>query len=58
MGHLNDARGTIMAIDTAPNGKIMAWGNHLGQVIISHFDLNNDQDEPDIRTVQGRVKAS
>ena len=30
MGHLNDARGAIMAIDTSPNGRQMAWGNHLG----------------------------
>ena len=51
MGHLNDARGAIMCIDTAPSGKAVAWGNHLGQVIVTYFDLNNDDAEPDIRTI-------
>lgn len=30
LGHLNDNRGVIMCMDTASNGKQVAWGNNLG----------------------------
>ena len=44
-------------MDTATNGLQMAWGNHLGHVFISNYDLNAVDDEPDVRTIMGRVQA-
>ena len=57
IGNLNENRSPIMCMDTATNGCQMAWGNHLGQVFISNYDLNAQDDEPDVRTIQGRVQA-
>ena len=45
-----------MCMDTSPNGTQVAWGNHLGEVFVSSFSCNADE-EPDLRTIQGRVKA-
>ena len=57
LGHINENRGSIMCMDTASNGKQVAWGNHLGQIFISTYELNGTEDEPDIRTIQGRIAA-
>jgi len=57
LGHVNDTKGVIMCMDTANNGKQMAWGNHMGQVFISQYDLNGQEEEPDLRTIQGRLSA-
>ena len=44
-------------MDTAKNGKWVAWGNSNGQVFMSPYELNGTEEEPDLRTVQGRVQA-
>jgi len=44
-----------MCIDTAPSGRHVAWGNHLGNIFVSSFDIN-ESDEPDLRTVRDRVQ--
>lgn len=56
VGHINDNRGVIMAMDTSINGKQVAWGNHLGQIFVSNFDLNGEEDQVDLRTIQGRLQ--
>jgi len=35
----------------------MAWGNHMGQIFISNYDINANEEEPDLRTIQGRLQA-
>ena len=35
----------------------MAWGNHMGHIYISNYDLNAVDEEPDVRTIMGRVQA-
>lgn len=54
LANLNNNQGVIMCIDTAPNGRAVAWGNHLGHIFVSSFDLN-ESEEPDLRTIAGRV---
>ena len=54
LGNLNNNQGAIMCIDTAPSGRHVAWGNHLGNIFVSSFDIN-ESDEPDLRTVRDRV---
>ena len=57
LGHLNDNRHSILCMDTSKNGKWVAWGNSYGQVFMSPYELNGAEEEPDLRTVAGRVAA-
>ena len=57
IGSINENRSPILCMDTATNGTQMAWGNHLGHIYISNYDLHAVDEEPDIRTVMGRVQA-
>lgn len=43
-------------MDTAKNGKWVAWGNSNGQVFMAPYELNGVEEEPDVRTIQGRVQ--
>ena len=58
LGHLNSALGTIMCIDTAANGTQMAWGNHLGQVFISGYEVAANEEEQDVRDARGLLRLA
>lgn len=57
LGHINDNRNVIMCMDTASNGKQLAWGNSAGQIFVSPYSIGQAEEEPDIRTIQGRIQA-
>lgn len=58
LANLGDNTGVIMCMDTAKNGRSVAWANHYGQVYISFYDLQGEEkeNEPDLRTIKGRLE--
>lgn len=58
MGTFSDNRHAIMCMDVSPNGKMLAFGNGNGQIFVSQFELNGNEDEPDLRTIKGRIAAA
>lgn len=58
MGSFSDTRHPIMCLDVSPNGKQVAFGNGAGQIFVSQFELNGNEEEIDMRSIKGRMAAA
>lgn len=58
LGSFSDMRSPIMCLDVSPNGKQVAFGNGAGQIFVSQFELNGNEEEIDMRSIKGRMAAA
>ena len=58
LGTFSETRNAIMCLDVAPNGKMVAFGTGNGQIFVSHFSLTGNEEEPDLRSLKGRIAAA